>query len=537
MALIRVEGAKLSFGSKVLFDDVTFSINEGDRVALVGNNGCGKSSLVKVLMGQNEFDRGSINKKRGMQIGYVSQEIPEDIEGVSCYDYLLSCLPEHVVGTDFWKVDVALADLELDADLWHKPINLLSGGWRRLLLIAGATLKEPDLLILDEPTNHLDLGKIFKLEKWLKEGVSVPYLIISHDREFLDKCTDKTLFMRGDGVHTYSAPFSIARENLLQSDVLASKTREREELEIKRLERAAVRLKEWGSRSPQSSLSKKGEVMQSRADTLRSNQTETYKEKKRDIALHYDEVSSNSVLSVQNTIINTPDGKALFKIDRFSVKQGERVCVLGLNGTGKSVFIREMIEKLRAYEVAPASNSGFWFSPQVRLGYLDQHLESLPGNVDMYKFLTDRFSLNHTQAIRELVHVGFPPDRQNTKIDSLSSGEKARLALLVLKLSKPNFYILDEPTNHLDIQGQEDLEDELDDKGHTCIFVSHDRRMIRGAATRYVEIKNGKMIDVESPEDFFERLKISVSALEDNKEITRRHNGKKSDGYTGREPK
>lgn len=511
MALIRVEGAKLSFGSKVLFEDITFSINEGDKAALVGNNGCGKSSLVKALMGEHEFDKGIINKRRGMVIGYVSQEIPEEIEAKTCYDYLLECIPEHNRDTDFWKVDVALAGLDMRPDLWQEPIAKLSGGWRRLLLIAGATLKEPDLLILDEPTNHLDLGKIFKLEKWLKEGINVPYLVISHDREFLDKCTNRTLFMRGDGVHEFSAPFSTARENLFQADALALKTREREEGEIKRLERAAKRLKEWGVINPQSDLSKKGEAIQTRADQLRSKQTEAYTEKKRDISLHYGEVSSKSVLTIENKVITTPDGRALFKIDRFSLKQGERVCILGLNGTGKSVFIRKLIDVLSSRdEHGQIEEQGFHFSPQIKLGYLDQHLGTLPAQKSMYDFLTDSYSMNHTQATRELVMVGFPPDRHNTPIGKLSSGEKARLALLDLRLSKPNFYILDEPTNHLDIQGQEDLEDELDDKNHTCIFVSHDRKMVRGAATRYLEIKRGKLIEVESPELFFKVIQDEV---------------------------
>lgn len=511
MALIRVEGAKLSFGSKVLFEDITFSINDGDRAALVGNNGCGKSSLVKALMGEHEFDRGTINKKRGMVIGYVSQEIPDQIETKTCYDYLLECIPEHNRDTDFWKVDVALADLDLRPDLWRESISKLSGGWRRLLLIAGATLKEPDLLILDEPTNHLDLGKIFKLEKWLKDGMSVPYLVISHDREFLDKCTNRTLFMRGDGVHEFSAPFSTARENLFQADALALKTREREEVEIKRLERASKRLKEWGIRNPQSDLSKKGEAIQTRADQLRDKQTETYVEKKRDISLHYGEVSSSSVMTIENKVISTPDGRPLFKIDRLTLKQGERVCVLGLNGTGKSVFIRKVIDVLSSRdEHGQIEERGFSFSPQIRLGYLDQHLGTLPAKQDMYTFLTDRYSMSHTQATRDLVLVGFLPDRHNTPIGKLSSGEKARLALLDLRLSKPNFYILDEPTNHLDIQGQEDLEDELDDKGHTCIFVSHDRKMVRGAATRYLEIKNGKLVEVDSPESFFREIQKDV---------------------------
>lgn len=368
-------------------------------------------------------------------------------------------------------------------------------------------MNEPDVLILDEPTNHLDLGKIFRLENWLREGVNVPYLMISHDREFLDRCTNKTLFMRSDGVHEFATPFSTARENLFQADALALRSRQREEAEIKRIERAAKRLKEWGIRAPQSDIAKKGQAMQSRADQLKAKQTSVHKEKRRDIKLHYDEISSNAVAIVQNTDITTPDGRKLFHIDRLTVKQGERICLLGLNGTGKSMFISRLIDELEDYEPGPSHENSFWFSPQVRLGYLDQHLERLPEEEAAFSFISGSFRLDRTQTTRELVNVGFPVSQQNMRIGDMSSGEKARLSLLVLKLSKPNFYVLDEPTNHLDIQGQEDLEDELDDKGHTCIFVSHDRKLVRGASTRFLEIRNECLLEVESPDPFFERLK------------------------------
>lgn len=511
MALVQIDNAKLTVGSKLLFKDISFSINDGDRIGLVGNNGCGKSSLVKALIGEYELDHGTIKKRRNLTIGYVSQEIPEAIEAKTCHNYLLESIPEHARDTDFWKADVALNELGLNPDLWHKPVKALSGGWRRLLLIASATLQEPDLLILDEPTNHLDLGKIFKLEQWLKTGINVPYMMVSHDREFLDQCTDRTLFMRQDGIHDFKAPFSTARENLLQADALALRSREREEVEIKRLERAAKRLKEWGDIAPQSDLSKKGEALQTRAEHLKAKQTEVYREKTREIKLHHDEVSSNAVAIIRNAQIATPDGRPLFTIDQFAIKQGDRICIMGLNGAGKSVFIRRMLEELQNYEQGPSHEKKFWYSPQVRLGYLDQHLEQLPENMDVYSFLSDRFNLNHTQTIRELVVVGFPVNHQGVKIGSMSSGEKARLSLLALKLSKPNFYILDEPTNHLDIQGQEALEEELDDKGHTCVFVSHDRRLVRGASTRFLEIKNGKLIEVESPESFFERTQQQLA--------------------------
>lgn len=515
MALIRVENAKLTMGSKLLFENVTFSLNEGDRVGLVGNNGCGKTSLVKALMGEIELDTGTIQKLRNMRIGYVSQEVPDAIEGKSCREFLIASIPPYDRDANFWQADAALSELGMDTDLWDKPVKALSGGWRRLLLIAGATLSQPHLLILDEPTNHLDLGKIFKLEDWIRNGVTTPYLVVSHDREFLDRCTDSTLFMRGDGVHTFGAPFSTARQNLLEADALAARQQEREVSEIRRIERAAKRLKEWGLRAPQSDLGKKGKALQTRADQLKDKQTAVYRESKREIRLHQDSVSSNAVAIVQNTVIKTPDDRPLFKIDRLIISPGDRICVMGLNGAGKSMFIQRMLSELKDYEPGPSHAQAFWFSPQIRLGYLDQHLEGLPADKDVYSFISKTFSLNTTQTTRELVTVGFPVAQQNVKIGSMSSGEKARLCLLFLRLSKPNFYVLDEPTNHLDIAGQESLEEELDDKGHTCIFVSHDRRLVRGASTRFLEISKGRLIEVDSPEPFFKRTRQQGGADEE----------------------
>lgn len=181
-----------------------------------------------------------------------------------------------------------------------------------------------------------------------------------------------------------------------------------------------------------------------------------------------------------------------------------------INGTGKSMFISRLIEELENYEPGPSHESPFWFSPQVRLGYLDQHLVRIPENEAAFSFISGNFRLDRTQTTRELVNIGFPVNQQNMRIGDMSSGERVRLSLLVLKLSKPNFYVLDEPTNHLDIQGQEDLEDELDDQGHTCIFVSHDRKLVRGASTRFLEIRNGQLLDLESPEPFFERQKAQA---------------------------
>jgi len=164
----------------------------------------------------------------------------------------------------------------------------------------------------------------------------------------------------------------------------------------------------------------------------------------------------------------------------------------------------------------------------LRLGYLDQHLDDLPKKNDAFNYISGTFSLDRTSTTRELVRAGFPVNQQNMKISNMSSGEKARLSLLALRLSKPNFYILDEPTNHLDISGQEALEEELDDKGHSCIFVSHDRQLVQGAATRYMQIQNGKLVEVESPEPFFEELRELALDITQQKSISDKKNSLKA---------
>ncbi|QQR69708.1 MAG: ABC-F family ATP-binding cassette domain-containing protein [Alphaproteobacteria bacterium] len=512
MSLWVIENARLNQGTRVLFQNITFSVNAGDRVGLVGNNGCGKTSLVRALLGEIELDQGSITRQRHARIGYVPQEVPDDIYDETCHGFLLRALPSHAQDTDFWQVDVALSELGLEAHLWHQPLRALSGGWRRLLLIARAHLQDPDLLVMDEPTNHLDLGKIFRLENWLQQAARAALLVISHDREFLDKCTTKTVFMRSDHVYEFAAPYSVARANLLQYDALAARTRHREEQEIQRLERSSKRLMEWANRKGVNpDLARKARAVQNRAEQLKERQTSTYKEERRDIKLHQAHVASDALLLLQNTIIRAPDGRDLFKVDRLGIKQGDRIALLGLNGAGKSVFIRRIIDAFENYEPGPSLSKEIYFSPQMRMGYLDQHLEKLPPRMDLHSFIAQEFKLGHTQTIRVLVAVGFAADQQSKRIGDLSLGEKARLALLVLRLSKPNFYILDEPSNHLDIQGQEDLEEELDDKGHSCLFVSHDRRLVRGAATRFWEIRKKRLIEVESVEPFFETLRAQAS--------------------------
>lgn len=316
----------------------------------------------------------------------------------------------------------------------------------------------------------------------------------------------------------------MARENLAQKDLTASKLAKREDEEIFRLEKAAVRLREWGIGN--AGLAKRGIAIQSRADRIKNNKTESFIEKRRDIALHYDSVRSNSIIDISPTTIKDPNGQALFSLQNLKINKGDRIAVLGLNGTGKSVFLRTILDEAEKANEDPAYTGPFKFSPQIKIGYLDQHLEAMPEHQSIQEYVSDTFSLDRTKTTRELVNAGFPANMLHKKIGDLSFGERSRLALLGLKLSQPNFYILDEPTNHLDIEGQESLEEALDIDGQACLFISHDRKMLKGVPNRYWEIRNNRLIEVDSPQEFFEQIKnapesVANQAQRNKKELNR----------------
>ena len=200
-AVLGMEQASFFYGSARVFENVSFLLDDA-RTALVGDNGAGKSTLLKCLGGQLELNGGVVIRSRGLRVGTLPQDIPEGLSHRLLRDVLGDALERAGLGDDLWRIDVLADEIGVAQETLDKPFGTLSGGWQRLLLIAAAArLEEPDLLILDEPTNHLDLGNINTLERWLTTDFAVPMLIVSHDREFLDRVTERTLFLRADGVH------------------------------------------------------------------------------------------------------------------------------------------------------------------------------------------------------------------------------------------------------------------------------------------------------------------------------------------------
>ena len=501
-AVLGIDRGGFQFGVTTIFENVSFLLDDA-RTALVGENGAGKSTLLKCLAGELELGSGQVVRSRGLRVGYVPQEIPEDLEGVPVRAMLERALaPGHA--HDDWKIEVLIDDLRIPRDLVDKKFAELSGGWQRLLLIAAAKLGEPDIVILDEPTNHLDIENINKLERWLAEDIRLSMLIVSHDREFLDRTTTRTIFLRRDGAHAFKAPFAVAREELLRRDAANAMRRELEGKEIARLEKVAARYKAWGVIN--SKFHKRQHATEKRIERIEDDRSETYVARSRKLELNDDAIDAKVALRLQNLVVRTPDGaRTLITIDRLVIAAGERVALLGPNGSGKSTLLGVLAAAFDPLQEHYDGRAPVRYNPATKLVYFDQRMADLPLGKSLLDYVGEVKTVNNAQAVAVLAKAGFPYERMRGPIRELSYGEQSRLVFLRLKLLEPNFYLLDEPTNHLDIEGQEDLEEQLEGSEVSCIFVSHDRYFTRTAATRFLEIRRGRLVEVEDADEFFDR--------------------------------
>jgi ATPase subunit of ABC transporter with duplicated ATPase domains len=501
-AVLGMEHASFYYGSNRVFEDVSFLLDDA-RTALVGENGAGKSTLLKCLLGALELNSGQVIRSRGLKIGSVPQDVPAELGERPLRDVLHDALVRAGLGDDYWRIDVLMEEIGADLANLDRPFGALSGGWQRLMLIAAAArLEEPDILILDEPTNHLDLANINTLERWLTSAFDLPMLIVSHDREILDRVTERTLFLRSDGVHAFKARFSLAREELLRQDARSAARAKLEEKEIKRLEQAAARYKVWAVKNPD--LNRRKAALESRIARIEGDRTQTYVARERRLELSDGDIDARVALRLAGLDVKAPGGRKLIGIERLSVAAGDRIAILGANGAGKSTLLTTIATAFDPEREHYDSQAAVRFNPSCRLVYFDQTMRDLPTGMAILDYVVEAEGVTEKTAIRMLAQAGFAFARVRTPIAGLSHGERARLVFLKMKLLRPNFYLLDEPTNHLDIEGQEDLEEQLEQSDVSCLFVSHDRYFTRTAATRFLEIVKGRLVEIDDPDAFFD---------------------------------
>ena len=501
MTLINLRNFGLTLGAP-LFSNLNLTVDVGDRFGIVAANGRGKTTLLNCIAGRLEPTTGDITRARGLRVGYVEQNVPAELVDVPFYDAVLRALPAEQAASESWRVDVTLDSFDVPAAMRERALSQLSGGWQRLAMLARVWVTEPDVLLLDEPTNHLDLAKIALLEDWLNAlPRDVPVLIASHDRAFLDAVTNRTLFLRQEQSPSYQLPYSRARAALNEADASEERRFQKDMKTAQQLRKQAAKLYNLGVNSGSDLLTVKTKQLKARAERLEEVARPGYQERSAGaIRLTNRGTQAKILVTLADASVETPDGTLLFKTGKRWICQGDRIVLLGPNGAGKT----RLVEMIRKAIGDPANAGAVKPTPSLVLGYSDQALSNLGQDDTPLGVITRLFELGEQRAHTLLAGAGMGIDMQGRAIGRLSGGQKARLAMLVLRLTNPNFYLLDEPTNHLDIDGQEALEGELTANEPSCLLVSHDRSFVRNIGNRFWLIDRKRLVEVEGPEEFFE---------------------------------
>lgn len=499
MTIIHINALGVTLGAS-LFSNLTLNIAKGDRIGLVAANGRGKTTLLQSIADVFEPTTGEITRARGLRVGHVAQNLPGGTLDQTLYDMVLAALPAEQADYEAWRADVVLDDLKVPYEIQHKPLRALSGGWQRTAMLAAVWITQPDVLLLDEPTNHLDLYRIGLLQDWLAAlPRDVAVVVTSHDRAFLDAVTNRTLFLRAERSRVFQLPFTAARAALDEADAADERRVTNEMNKAQQLRKQAAKLKNIGINSGSDLLVVKTKQLTERAAQMEAAAKPAHQERSAgDIRLVNSGTHAKALITLNDVQVETPGGDVLYRTGQKWILPGDRVVLLGANGTGKTQLIN-MVEQALAGAGGPLK-----CAPSVVPAYSDQHLGQLSDQDTPMTAVTREFDIGDQRARGVLAGAGVGIQMQDKKIGALSGGQKARLAMLVLRLKNPNFYLLDEPTNHLDIEGQEALEDELIAHEACCLLVSHDRSFLRRVGTRFWWIRGTKLEEVASAEPFLE---------------------------------
>ena len=513
MISISCENLSLSFGTDVLFENVSFSLNDGDKLGIVGVNGAGKSTLFKMIAGLCEPDTGNIYISREKTVGFLEQnpvfESDNTVLGemLDAFHNLIreeheleymrreaekgnldaqmrySSLNEHFIakgGLEYRaRCRSVLGNLGFDEAYHNMPIRQLSGGQKTRVALAKLLLTEPDIIMLDEPTNHLDIENIEWLEKFIA-STKKTVMIISHDRYFLCKTTTKTLEIENCHAKLYDGNYDVYIAKKKKDREVLEHQYKNQQKEISRLEAHIEQQRRWGREKN----IKKAESSQKRLDRMEKVAAPEHDPQSIRMMFQTASESGNDVLDIRHLSKSYPV-KQLFDDVNFELKKNDRAMLIGPNGCGKSTLLKII------YGTVPQSSGVVNYGYNVRVGYYDQehHNISESGSV-IDELWNDYDKLTQTEIRSVLALFLFKGDDVFKDISVLSGGEKARISLAKLMLTKVNFLILDEPTNHLDIPSREILEDALDSFEGTILAVSHDRYFINKLSTRILSFEN-----------------------------------------------
>lgn len=456
--LLDVQNISKAFGAHVLFENISFSIAEGQHVGLIAKNGTGKSTLLSLLLGKESVDSGSIIFRRDIKVGFLEQQPkfdPEESVLDACFNHQGD--PDRILKAKQILTQLHITDLT-------QPMGQLSGGQQKRIALANVLITEPDLLILDEPTNHLDLEMIEWLEGYLQRG-NKTLLMVTHDRYFLDRVCNLILELDNHTVYSYRGNFQYYMEKR-QERIDATRA------EIERANNLYRRELEWMRRQPQA-RGHKARYREEAFYDLESKAKQRIEE--RQMRLKSKNVYIGSKIFECQYVSKAFDEKVILKDFYYNFQRFEKMGIVGNNGTGKSTFIKMLLG-----EVAP-DNGRFDVGDTVRFGYFSQDGMKFRDDqrvIDVIADIADYIDYGggkHITATQLLQHFLFTPEQQYDYVYKLSGGERRKLYLCTVLMRNPNFLVLDEPTNDLDIQTLEVLEEYLQDFPGCVIIVSHDR--------------------------------------------------------------
>ncbi len=551
MIILSCKNIKKSFGIDEILKDVNFSINEGDKVGLIGSNGEGKSTLFKILTKELDFDSGELFIDKNKSLGYLSQNLSLDNSN-SIYsemllvfadlisleeklrtlevkmgepydpskeayhnklikDYTTSQeLFEHRGGYTYkGEISRVLKGLGFKESDYDKEISLLSGGQKTRVALCKLLLSKPEILLLDEPTNHLDLAAIEWLEEYLK-AYKGTILVISHDRFFLDAVTNATFELISGKVNTYNASYTKFLE-LREKDIeVRLKAYNLQQAEIKRQEKI---IEKFRSFNREKSI-RAAESREKALERMELVEAPEIIRRASNIKFEVPIKSGNDVLHVEN-LSKSYGEKVLFKNISLDLKRGDKVALIGENGRGKTTLFKILLDKIKA------DSGNFSLGKNVFVGYYDQEQSDLDLNKTILDEVWDSFPKMTTTEIRNaLASFLFTGDDVFKTIDKLSGGEKCRINLLKLMLSKSNFLLLDEPTNHLDIISREALEEAILSYDGTLMVISHDRYFLNKVISKILELSEDNITTYLGNYNYYSEKKANPNRFETfNEEI------------------
>lgn len=538
--MIEIEIKKLEkmYGGHLVFDDINFTVKSGEKIGFIGANGCGKTTLMRILAGEETADNGEIFRRKGLKCGYLAQ-MPSYPQDVTVKEVLMEAFG------DIFPLKSQMASMEAEMGLGHgdteklleaygrvqerftalggyevdehlnriivgmsfsetflnRAFMSLSGGEKTKTMLGKMLLEAPDVMLLDEPTNHLDIKTLEWLETYIKESTSA-MIMISHDRYFLDHTIDKVVELERGKTVEFLGNYSTYMTHKEELRILQEAQFKQQEKKIGEMEEAIKRFRDWGTRADNEAMFKKAKAMEKRIERMDKVDKPT---QNRQIQLNIEATgrSGKEVVVLKNAVVgyDTP----LFKSEEFTLRFGDRLVLLGDNGTGKTTLFKVIQEQmsLLSGEIKRGAS--------LKIGTLDQEIFFDSGDKNILTYYREETLLSEGDSRQRLAKYLFTGEAVFKKVSSLSGGEKVRLKLALLMEEEINMLLLDEPTNHIDIPSRETLEQALINFTGTILFVSHDRFFIEKVATKVAEVDGGQLITYAGPYAYYKEEKEKLS--------------------------